>query len=431
MLSKNFLLSLFIQATSFSLNIITIAIITHHLSLEEFGFFSLVLSIITVLVIFTTSGTSDFSVKEVSDAKYYGDNLKLAEIGYYSTIISMTSSGLIGLLLILAFYLNIKLNLELVLLIILSVFSLSLISLISSILRGLGLPKLGQTVNIIIFPFLFFLFVYLGIFNDLMFAVKDGQNIILVRSFSGVMALLFSFAIFLNFWPIKFKTVISAKFRSEWLSSSYHFLKIGIFGALHRQAAIFLLALLGSIILVAEYRIVLLGISVFEQISAVGIILLQARFVEGDLLKNAKSFKFQIFQVYGSIFMVSLIGLISFIIVGKELITLAFGEAYVNTYVPIIIVLTGHIVNLLFGPVGIFMTMRGFAHLISRNLMISLFINIVFSSLLIIKYGLIGAAFGFVFGIFIFNVLSTISCIKELKFSTSLICALRRTCFKT
>ena len=134
MFSKKFLQSLLIQSSGFIFNIATIAFIAQSLSLTEFGSFSLVVSIITVLVIFVTSGTSDFSVKEVSNANYYNNSVKLAEIGFYSFAISIILSTFIGLVLILVSYMNEILNFELAVFIIVSIFSLSLISLISSML---------------------------------------------------------------------------------------------------------------------------------------------------------------------------------------------------------------------------------------------------------------------------------------------------------
>ena len=429
MFSKKFLQSLLIQSSGFIFNIATIAFIAQSLSLTEFGSFSLVVSIITVLVIFVTSGTSDFSVKEVSNANYYNNSVKLAEIGFYSFAISIILSTFIGLVLILVSYMNEILNFELAVFIIVSIFSLSLISLISSMLRGLGYAVLGQTLNIFIFPFLFLLLIVASIFLNFPFTTEDGRDVILTRTLASFFALFLTIPFFIYFWPIKLKRILSSQFKTEWMDTSYQFLKIGLYGTISRQAGIFLLAIFASMIKVGEYRIVLLAIIVFEQISIVGIILLQAKFAEGEIYERSKKFKTQIFQIYGSIFLISFIGLIVFIFIGKQLISLAFGEAYLGTYFPIIIALIGHMVNLLFGPVGIFLTMRGYAKLVSFNLGISLFINLLLSSLLITQYDIVGATLGFIIGIFTFNVLSLFSCLKELKFNTSLISAIQASPF--
>lgn len=425
MLSKKFLQSLFVQLTGFVLNIATIAIITQNLSLTEFGSFSLVVSIITVLVILVTSGTSDFSVKEISSAKYSKETQRLAEVGFYSLSIAIAMATFLGLIIIFISFLTEVLNFEMAIFIIVSIYSLSLISLISSILRGLGYAVLGQTMNIIIFPFLFLSLIFLGIFLNFPFSAESGRDAILIRAFSGFFALFFIIPYFVYFWPIKFRTIVNTQFRLDWLHSSYQFLKIGFYGTLGRQAGIFLLAIFATMVSVGEYRIVLLAITIFEQISVVGVILLQAKFAEGEIYKKSKQFKSQIFYIYGSIFLLSLIGLIIFIFTGKQLILVAFGEKYLGTYFSIVIVLIGHVLNLLFGPVGIFMTMRGYAKRISFNLAISLVINLLISSLLILNFGIIGAAFGYVIAILIFNVLSLFQCVKELKFNTSLISAIK------
>jgi O-antigen/teichoic acid export membrane protein len=415
---------MFVQLLGFACNIGSIAILTRYLSMAEFGYFSLVVSIITVLVVLVTSSTSDLSVKETSSAKYLSNTGGLNEIAFYCGYFALAMIAGLSLMLIIAAIVSDNLSFYLALMIIVSVFVLSFVSLIASMVRGLGFAIAGQSINAVYFPALFLVMTITGVYFSHSFSIDNGHNAVLARVLAGGLALALAVPVFFLYWPSQLRQIVSCTFRKEWLYSSFEFLKIGVFGAFSRQASIFLLAAIASLASVGEYRVVLLGVSVFEQISIVGVVMLQAKFAQGELSERADYLKRQIFRIYGSIFLVALIGLIVFVVFGETMIILIFGDGFERVYLPLVIVISGHVVNLLFGPIGILMTMRGFANVVSYNLMIGLLINLLISSVLIAKFGVTGAAIGFVSGMFVFNILSILSCREKLKFNPSLLSAL-------
>ena len=139
MLSKNLVFSMFVQLLGFACNIGSIAILTRYLSMAEFGYFSLVVSIIIVLVVLVTSSTSDLAVKEISSAKYLSNAGGLNEIALYCGYVALAIIAGLSLMLIIVSLVSDNLSFCLVLLIIVSVFVLSFVGLIASMVRGLGL----------------------------------------------------------------------------------------------------------------------------------------------------------------------------------------------------------------------------------------------------------------------------------------------------
>lgn len=407
----------------FACNIGVIALLTRYLSKTEFGFFSIFVSVITVLVIIVTSSVSDLAVKEISTAKSQNNKRKMGEVAKYCCIVSLSIIFILSVFILLIYFIDDSLTLSLSILIVLSVFGLSYITIIGSMLRGLGFPIIGQTVSTVFFPSFFLAVIIAGIFFPYQLSYSSGLDILLARLISSFLGFFFVITVFLLLWKIKASNVFRSTFRTDWLHSSLEFLKIGFLGSFNRQASIYILAFIATVAMVGEFRLVLLGLSVFEQISAVGLVLLQAKFAQGKLPSKADEFNFEIFRIYGSIFLLSVLGLFIYIIFGKHLIVTIFGDGFATVYWPLLIAIFGHVANLVFGPVGIFMTMRGYEKSVTRNLMICVFLNLILSTLLINYSGVAGAALGLVIGIFAFNSISIFSCRKKLLFNPSLISA--------
>ena len=405
----------------FICNIGSIALLTRYLSKTEFGFFSLLVSVITVLVIIVTSSVSDFAVKEISSANSQSDKKRVREVVYFCCIVSLTTIITLSIAILLANFIDDNLTVSLSFLIILSVFGLSYITIIGSMLRGLGFPIIGQIVNVVFFPAFFLAVIIAAIYFSLEQSSFSGVDALLARFISSYFGLFLAITLFVLTLKIKVSGAIKPKFRKEWLPSSLEFLKIGFLGSFNRQVSIYILAFTATISMVSDFRLVLLGLSVFEQISAVGLVMLQAKFAQGKLPGKADDFKIDILQIYGSLFLISVLGLMIYIIFGKYLIITFFGNGYSTVYWPLFFAIFGHIGNLMFGPVGIFMTMRGHAKTVAMNLFSGVFINIVLSTFFIIKFGVSGAVFGLVIGTFTFSALSLFSCRENLSFNPSLI----------
>ena len=80
------------------------------------------------------------------------------------------------------------------------------------------------------------------------------------------------------------------------------------------------------------------------------------------------------------------------LLAGEGVLVILFGEAFVGAYVPLVILCLGYLLNAVFGPVGILLSMCGEEGLVSRIMWISVGINIILNLALIPPLGLVGAA---------------------------------------
>lgn len=88
---------------------------------------------------------------------------------------------------------------------------------------------------------------------------------------------------------------------------------------------------------------------------------------------------------------------------GKFALSL-FGPEFVVTYVPLLILLCGQIVNALAGSVGLIMTMTGHQNQAGAIFAVSAAVNIILNALLIPLLGLIGAAISTAFTMVLWNI---------------------------
>jgi len=88
---------------------------------------------------------------------------------------------------------------------------------------------------------------------------------------------------------------------------------------------------------------------------------------------------------------------------GKSALSL-FGAEFVVTYVPLLILLTGQLVNALAGSVGLIMTMTGHQNQAGAIIVGSTAVNIVLNVLLIPLFGLTGAAISTAFTMVLWNI---------------------------
>jgi O-antigen/teichoic acid export membrane protein len=114
------------------------------------------------------------------------------------------------------------------------------------------------------------------------------------------------------------------------------------------------------------------------------------------------------------------------IIFGKFVLSL-FGLVFVEAYLPLLILLTGQIVNALVGSVGFIMTMTGHQNQAGAIVTVSAAINIALNALLIPLMGLAGAAISTIFTMFLWNISMLVYVWKKLSINSTVINTLKHT----
>jgi O-antigen/teichoic acid export membrane protein len=84
--------------------------------------------------------------------------------------------------------------------------------------------------------------------------------------------------------------------------------------------------------------------------------------------------------------------LLVFILGGRQLIGLMYGSEYVDAWAPLVILVLGQAVNVLFGPAALLLNMSGHEQTAARWLGVSTVLNVVLGLVLIPPFGMVGAA---------------------------------------
>jgi len=84
-----------------------------------------------------------------------------------------------------------------------------------------------------------------------------------------------------------------------------------------------------------------------------------------------------------------------FIFGGKPILSLLFGENYATSYLPLLVLCLGHLVNTLVGPVAPVLNMTGNQGFLSKNQILMMIISVVLSVPFVYYWDVLGAAFVF------------------------------------
>lgn len=114
-----------------------------------------------------------------------------------------------------------------------------------------------------------------------------------------------------------------------------------------------------------------------------------------------------------------------FAFAGRWVITLLYGEAYVDAYVPLLILASGQIVNTFFGLNAALLSMTGHERDAARWLMVSAGIAVIVGSLLIPSMGVSGAAAAHAVAMTVWNLAFWRIVRKKVGVDSSLICVMR------
>jgi O-antigen/teichoic acid export membrane protein len=105
---------------------------------------------------------------------------------------------------------------------------------------------------------------------------------------------------------------------------------------------------------------------------------------------------------------------------GQGLISIVFGTEYGSAYTPLVILCLGQIVNVIMGPVNVFLNMTGFELYSARGAAIAVVINIILSITTIPFWGYNGAAIAATISLITWNIILLIWAYKK----TGILCTI-------
>jgi O-antigen/teichoic acid export membrane protein len=272
----------------------------------------------------------------------------------------------------------------------------------NGVIKGLGFPAYAEMPTQLIQPFIVLIAYSFLALSGLL----TSKSALWFQFFCGALTFLFATALFLKVKPkeaIHYQPIYESK---KWACALLPFTLIALLSTFNIQIGIVLLGLMGTDEGVAALRVgergaqfVVISLGLVNMIISPYIVKSSR---EGNMLQLQQLSR----QSARGAFAIALIISSILILYGKQLIELAFGVEYaLIAYVPLVILVSGQLLNVFFGSVGQLLSMSGYERDTLLGQGMALLVNIIACIALIPLYGPIGAAIGSVLGITTWNIL--------------------------
>jgi len=181
----------------------------------------------------------------------------------------------------------------------------------------------------------------------------------------------------------------------EWIKQTIPFSINSGVPVVKSRAIIYILAIFGSIEIVAVYEVAIRGAAlvslVLDALNMAIAPFVSSAFEKGELRYIQKIVK----KTSRIIFLFSVPVALIFIFGGDPLLQWIFGVEYSNSYIPLVILCVGQLFSALIGSVGLVLNMTGNQIYLSRSNIIALVLTFILIVPAVIYFGVIGAAIVF------------------------------------
>lgn len=374
---------------------------------EEFGRYSLVISIITLLTLPAIAGIPQLIVRETSRyrvVKEYGLLLGIWRWAtQYTLTISLASIIVVFTMILAGFWSD---NISVLMLVGLFLIPLKgLLARVSASINGLQRPELSQ-LSMMIFAPLITLFV-LSIFyvNNINITSK---LLLKLQILTHLIAVIVS--VFLLNWLVKHLNIkrVRRYAKKEWWSALLPFTVITIVGTMNKELATVFLGFLGSEEAIGYFKVAMQGITLLvlglQSVNTVTGPRIASIYKQGKINEAQELLKQSVkLSAVSSLPLAMLL-----IIFGDSLVTILFGEVYLPASKLLAILCVGQIVNVCLGSVGLVLNMTGNETRALRAQLITLILTVTFLLILIPIFQAIGAAVAITLGLVCWNVIMAI-----------------------
>ena len=378
------------------------------LGAEEFGAYTYILAIISLLAIPSHGGVPTLIVRETAKLQAEEKWAKLKSLWGWSLKVNLMLSSLsIFILFLISGYLVIEkqvIEQEALIwgAILIPVLSLGMIK--SSALRGLRIMVWGSLPEQVFIPSLLITGVVLYYFID------DG----LVTSYQAIMSYVLSafFTLVTSSYllrrnePLQISKTRTVKYNwKPWAISIVPLALISGLNVAYKNIGIILLGIFSTTVDVALYKVAFQA-SILISFSLGIINILMAPYIA--ILNAKKNYdKLQCLISIATVitFVLSIVIFFMFYFFGEKLLTLSFGIEYELSYFPLIVLAFGQVANTFFGSPGLVLNMTGNEKDALIGTVIGFVTNLLLSICLIPLFGLVGAVTAASFSLIIFNLI--------------------------
>jgi O-antigen/teichoic acid export membrane protein len=378
------------------------------LGTQNYGIYSLVMSIIALMAVPTEFGIPQLTIREISKANAKGqwDSFKGIFIWSNRVVALVFVTLLLALLVLNWLELDTLSNSEFNKTLLYGVIIVPIIALMR--IRGaalMGLQKIvtGQLPNIILRPLFFSLslFIYINVMKH----QASPSAAMFLQLGSLVAVLLVAIVLLRKSIPVKLSKVKAKIQARKWISSS---LPMALTEGMRVFQGHLALLILGLVISLTDVGIFKVAISIstliampISLINIVSASIVSDLYIKGEFRKLAKMARLMaILMMIG----VSLL-VLPFIFFGEELITWVFGEGYSQSALVLLIICGGHLVNAFFGINATLLNMSKHEKRVTRAFIYSLIVNVVLVVILIYYKGIIGAAVANSLSLIVWNIM--------------------------
>lgn len=393
-LLRSSILSIAIKVFGLAFSLITAIILARALGPEQYGIYSYVLAIVSILAIPAMFGLPSLIVRETAKAQLKQEWGIISGIWSWANNITASLSLLITLVAAGVLWLNRDSFSPIQFLTFawgLAFIPLSaLAALRGASLRGLRKVIQGQLPEQVIKPILFI--IMLAALSFIGNKKITAEKAMMFNALSAGLAFIFGAWLLLREKPKELNTAAKEYNKKSWISSVIPLAMIGGLDILVTQTDVIMLGSFRTAEEVGVYRVAAQG-AMLAAIGISGTNMVIAPYISkfahsNDIINLENLAK----QSARASFVVAFSATLVFALFGKVIIALVFGESYVSAYVPLILLALGQSIHAGLGAGGVILNMNGYEKSTLIILSFAAVINVILNFIMIPIWGGIGAA---------------------------------------
>lgn len=409
-LGKQNLWGIVTKALSLVLGFVMVAVLARILSPVEYGIYSVALATLTILAVPTALGLPNYVVREVAGALAEGQpgrakRIVRAGIGLVA-VVSAVVLGAVGLWAALTgdgvtYKTALLVGMWLVPL-------MALIQVLAASLRGVGRVSAGLTLGLVLRHLLFLgvLLVWVLLADGL-----DATRAMELHVFAALLALGFGVISWLAARPKGQPPGTTAGAEAAPISVRTMLMSTGVMGiiagaqTLNANLDVIMIGALRDAETAGIYKLAstaaLLTVAGLQAINLV----MMPHFARAHREQDTARLQRLATRSAKLILVTAAPVAVLLVIAGRQIIALAFGDAYADSYTPMIILVAGQVISALFGSVVSILNMTGHEVDTMKGVLLASVVNIGLNALLIPPFGAAGAAWATAITIIFWNTL--------------------------
>lgn len=393
-LMRSGLISIVIKILGLGFSLLTAIVLARVLGPEQYGVYSYVLAIVSILAIPAMFGLPSLIVRETAKAEVKQEWGKMRGLWFWANSITASLSLVIAIIAALVLWLNHESFTEMQFLTFawgIAFIPLSaLAALRGASLRGLRKVIQGQLPEQVLKPALFiFMLAVVGLTG---FTQLTAESAMMLNALSAGMAFIFGAWLLFRVKPKQLSVAEREFERKAWMASVIPLAMVAGLDILVTETDIVMLGIFRTAEEVGIYRVAMqggllaaIGVSATSMIIAPYI----SKFAYSkDIISLEKLAK----QSARLAFLIAFSATVVFAIFGEFLLSVVFGDAYLGAYWPLLFLAAGQTVHAGMGAGGVILNMNGYEKGTLIILAAAAACNVILNFIMIPMWGVVGAA---------------------------------------